>query len=358
MIINDSPRLNFILDTGVNTTILTEPILAELFNFQIDRPVYVLGIGNEGIVEAGLAKDLTFKIRGITGNNMDMIILPEGVLSFTEIFGFPVHGIIGYDLFKEFPVKVNYNFESVRIYRKPNYRIRRKSNVVDLNIKNNKPYVPVVLNSTQTEKADTVELLLDLGATNALFLNRGFKNLVDKTIPSFLGKGISGALMGDAGRLDNIIIDDLVIDKPLVAFPQEEFLNQPNLRVSWNGILGGDVLKRFHLIIDYPSKKMIMKKNYRFGRPFTTNLSGIELIAKGIGLNEFMVSHVRENSPADEAGIESGDRIIRINGQETMQYSLDQVVGMLSQSPGKKIEMRILREKDILTRRFRLREDL
>ncbi len=358
MVINDSPRLNFILDTGVNTTILTEPILAELFNFEIEKPIYVLGIGNEGIVEAGLAKNLNFKLRGITGHNMDMIILPEGILSFNELFGFPVHGIIGYDLFKEFAVKVNYNFESVRIYRKPNYRTWKKSNVVDLNIKNNKPYVPVVLNSTQTEKADTVELLLDLGATNALFLNRGFKNLVDKTIPSFLGKGISGVLMGDMGRLDHIIIDDLVIDEPLVAFPQEEFLNQANLSFSWNGILGGDVLKRFHLIIDYPSEKMVMRKNYRFDRPFKTNLSGIEIIAKGIGLNEFIVNHVRENSPADEAGIESGDRIIRINGQETMRYSLDQVVGMLSQSPGKKIEMRILREKDMLTRRFRLREDL
>jgi hypothetical protein len=179
MVINDSPRLNFILDTGVNTTILTEPILAELFNFEIDRSIYVLGIGNEGIVEAGLAKDLTFKLRGITGHNMDLIILPEGILSFTELFGFPVHGIIGYDLFKEFPVKVNYNFESVRIYRKPNYRIRRKSNVVDLNIKNNKPYVPVILNTGEKEKTDTVELLIDLGATNALFLNRDFKNLVE-----------------------------------------------------------------------------------------------------------------------------------------------------------------------------------
>ncbi len=358
MVINDSPRLNFILDTGVNTTILTEPILAELFNFEIDRSIYVLGIGNEGIVEAGLAKDLTFKLRGITGHNMDLIILPEGILSFTELFGFPVHGIIGYDLFKEFPVKVNYNFESVRIYRKPNYRIRRKSNVVDLNIKNNKPYVPVILNTGEKEKTDTVELLIDLGATNALFLNRDFKNLVEKTIPSFLGKGISGVLMGDLGRLNNIILDDFVIDKPLVAFPQEEFLNQANLRVSWNGILGGDILKRFHLVIDYPSEKMIMRKNYRFGRPFTTNLSGIEIIAKGVGLNEFIVNHVRENSPADEAGIESGDRIIRINGQETMQYSLDQVVGMLSQSPGRKIEIRILREKKFLNLSFRLREDL
>lgn len=358
MRINDSPPLNFILDTGVNTTILTEPLLAELFDFEIARPVYVLGIGNEGIIEAGLVKNLTFKLRGITGQNMDLIVLPEGILSFTEVFGYPVHGILGHDLFKEFPVKVNYNFESVRVFRKPNYRIRRKSSIVDLNIKNNKPYVPVVVNTFEPEKSDTIELLLDLGATNALFLNRNYIELVDNTIPSFLGKGISGNLMGDIGRLKNIELDDFVIEEPLVAFPQEEFLSFSNVRLSWNGILGGSVLKRFHLIVDYPSEKIIMKKNRNFGKPFKINLSGIELIAEGVGLNEFTVKHVRPDSPADESGILEGDRILRINGQETMNYTLDQVVGMLNQSPGSRLEIRILREKNMITKRFSLRQDL
>ena len=358
MRINDSPPLNFILDTGVNTTILTEPLIAHFFEFPIDELVYVLGLGNEGIIEAGMSRGLTFKLNNITGNNMNLIILPEGILSFSEIFGFPVHGILGYDFFKEFPVQINYRNNSIRIFRTSSYRIRRRSKVLPLHIQNNKPYIDVTVVGADSTRVDSLRLLVDMGATNPLFLNGSFKYLAPETISAYLGKGISGDLKGEMGRLKKMKINGFDFRDPLVAFPQEEFLSIANLKFDWQGIIGGGILSRFHLIIDYTEEQIVLRRNRNYRDPFQTNPSGLEIVAQGANYNEYMVSYVRENSPAYEQDIRTGDQIIRITNEETARLSLDDVVGLLNQYPGTVVRLEVLRGNSIYRKTITLREDI
>jgi len=356
--INDSPPLNFILDTGVNTTILVEPMIARVFEFPIDELVYVLGLGNEGIIEAGMAKGLTFSMRGITGENMNLIVIPDGILSFSEFFGFPVHGIIGNDLFQRFPVRINYRTNTVRVYRKPTYPVRRRSQIIPLEIENNKPYVWVNVEGDEEGKTDSLRLLVDMGATNPVFLNHSFKYLTENRIPSFLGKGISGELEGEMGRLRKLTIGDFTLDKPLVAYPQDDFLAAASFSIQWEGILGAGILSRFHVILDYTSQKLILRKNRNFDRDFRSNLSGMDIIAEGLRFNEYKVNHVRKNSVAFEAGILPGDKIISINRTDVSRLSIDDIVGIFNQSPGTFIQIQIMRDEMILQKNIRLREDI
>jgi len=356
--INDSPPLNFILDTGVNTTILIEPIIARVFDLPIDEVVYVLGLGNEGVVEAGMSKGLTFTMRGITGKNMNLIIIPDGILSFSEYFGFPVHGIIGNDLFKEFPVRVNYRTNTVRIYRNPTYRVRRNSQEIPLEMDNNKPYVWVNVEGDEKGETDSLRLLVDMGATNPVFLNHSFKYLTKNRIPSFLGKGISGELKGEMGRLRKLEIGEFKIEEPLAAYPQDDFLSAASFNIEWEGILGAGILSRFHVIIDYQSQKLILRKNRDFGKKFQSNLSGLDIIAEGLKYNDFKVNHVRENSVAYEEGIVQGDLIISINRRPTSQMKIDEIISKLNQSEGTAIHLQIARNEKILSKTIRLREDI
>jgi hypothetical protein len=356
--INDSPPLFFIIDTGVNTTILTEPAIARFFDFSIDEVVYVLGLGNEGIVEAGMSKGLTFKMRGITGHNMNLIIIPEGILNFSEYFGFPVHGIIGNDLFSRFPVKVNYRTNTVRVYREPTYRIRRRSHIIPIEFENNKPYVEVVIEGDNEIKQDTMQLLVDIGATNPVFLNSSYKDLTEQRIPAFLGKGLSGELEGEMGRLKKISIGEIEIEEPLVAYPNHDFMDASNIRFQWEGILGAGILSRFHVIIDYPSSKLILRKNPDFKKDFHSNLSGMDIIAKGLNFNEFVVNHVRKNSVAFEAGIKAGDKLISVNRDPLTGMNIDEVVGILNQSAGTVIQLQLQRNNKLYQKTIRLREDI
>ena len=358
MRINDSPPLNFILDTGVNTTILTEPMIAYLFDFMPEDLVYVLGLGGEGIIEAGMSRNLTFSMRGITGENMNLVVIPEGILSFSELFGFPVHGIIGNDLFSRFPVRINYRTQTVRIFRESTYRIRRNSQIIPLEIDNNKPYVHVHITGDTPEKSDSLKLLLDMGATNPVFLNHSYNYLTQKRIPSFLGKGISGELIGEMGRLEKLTIGDFDLKRPLVAYPQEDFLTDSNFMFEWEGILGAGILSRFHLIIDYNKERAVFRKNRDFNKDFHGNLSGIEIIAEGARFNEFKINHVRKNSVAYEEDIRPGDQIISIDNRNISRMDIEEVIGVLNQSPGSVVSMNILRGNEILRKRIRLREDI
>ncbi|TVQ86789.1 MAG: hypothetical protein EA393_11085 [Bacteroidetes bacterium] len=358
MRINDSPPLNFILDTGVNTTILTEPMIAYMFDFMPEDLVYVLGLGGEGIIEAGMSRNLTFNIRGITGENMNLVVIPEGILSFSELFGFPVHGIIGNDLFSRFPVRINYRTNTVRVFRESTYRIRRNSEIIPLEIENNKPYVHVHVTGDTPEKSDSLKLLLDMGATNPVFLSHSYTHLTEERIPSFLGKGISGELVGEMGRLEKITLGDFTLKRPLVAYPQKEFMAASNLMFEWEGILGAGILSRFHMIIDYNKERVILRKNRNFNKDFRGNLSGIEIIAQGIRFNEYKVNHVRKNSVAYEQDIRPGDKIINIDRMDISRMDIDEIVGIFNQSPGTVVSMNILRDNEILRKRIQLREDI
>ncbi|MFN2394323.1 MAG: aspartyl protease family protein [Bacteroidales bacterium] len=356
--INDSPPLLFILDTGVNTTILTEPAIASFFDFPVDEKVYVLGLGNEGIIEAGMSKGLTFNMRGITGHNMNLIIIPEGVLTFSEYFGFPVHGIIGNDLFSQFPVKINYRTNTIRIYREPTYRIRRRSHIIPLELENSKPYIDVFIEGDSDTRQDTLQLLVDMGATNPVFLNSSYKGLTEQRIPAFLGKGISGELEGEMGRLQKITIGEIEIKEPLVAYPANDFMETSNISFQWEGILGAGILSRFHVIIDYPSSRLLLRKNLDFKKDFHSNLSGMDIIAKGMKFNEFVVNHVRKNSVAFEAGIKKGDKLLSVNRNPLTGMNIDEVVGLFNQSPGTILHLQLQRDNKIYRQTIRLREDI
>ncbi len=358
MQINDSPPLNFILDTGVSTTILTEPFLAHLLEIPLADRVHIIGLGQDGIVEAARARGLTFSMHGITGENMDLIIIPEGVLNFSEVFGFPVHGILGYDFFSRFPVRINYRNETVRVFRQPNYRIRRNSEILPLEMEDSKPYVYLQLKGDKNHREDSVRLLLDIGATNPLFLNHDYTHLTEKTVPAYLGMGISGRQMGKFGRLQEVKLGRFAINSPLVAFPEKSFLTVAQHQWEWEGILGAGILSRFHIIIDYPSQQVVLRKNVTFNRPFYISPSGIEVVAKGRNYDIFEITHVREKSVAYEQDMQRGDTIISVNRITAPRLRMDDILEILNQEPGTLVYLEILRDNRILNKTLRLRKDL
>ncbi len=355
--INGSPPLNFILDTGVRTTMLSEPVLIGSLGLSLEETVIVLGLGGEGIVEAARDNNVNIEMGGLAGQNMSLIILPEGVFSFSEMFGFPVYGIIGYDLFRDFPVEINYSGSFIRIFRNSNYRIRRRSTVVPLQIINEKPYTNVEIVGQNNDTLRT-QLLVDLGASHPVYLGKEHKNLSETVIEGFLGKGLSGPLLGSVGRLKHFSIGNISAGAPVVAYPYQQFFTVMGEQVQWQGIIGGGLLKRFDLIIDYGSQRMVMQKNFRHKEPYRFNMSGLEIKAGGLDYREFTIHSVREGSPAYEAGIMPGDRLIKINRRPDSEISLHLIQEELNGPARKTIRMELERNGEIQHRRFRLRHDI
>ncbi len=355
--INTYGPFYFILDTGVNTSILTEPVLANLIGLEFDQPIHIYGLGGEGIVEAILSKGVDISLPGIEGTNMNLIVIPEGLLNFSEIFGFQVFGILGYDFFKSFPVEINYGTERMRVYNHSNYRIGRRARVIPLQIINGKPYVEVSMIG-QNGDTLTTNLLLDLGASHSIYLNRKYMSMSDRAMPSLIGTGISGNLMGKVGRIKKMIIGDLALKEPLVFYPDGEFLVFYDQEISWEGLIGGSIIKRFNIIVDYNSEQVVLKPNRHYYRRFNSGLSGIEVIARGDNLNQYIIHYVRPGSASYEAGILAGDQIVRLNNMRHHELNMEEILETISSGEGYPISMTIKRENKFLRKFFRLREDI
>jgi len=356
--INDNGPFHFILDTGVNTTILTEPLIAHLLNLNIESEIMIYGLGGEGVVPAALATGVKIDMkRGVRGYDKDLLVIPEDILSFSEVFGFPVYGIIGHDFFRHFPVEINYSTETMRVYKEPTYRTRRRTTTVPIQLIDGKPYVQSSIISEQGDTLNT-NLLLDLGASHPVYLNRRYQHLSDQTIKGFLGKGISGNLMGKKGRAKKVLIGDVEIHNPIVAYPDAEFLTFYDQEISWEGIIGGAILKRFTVIIDYQEEKLLMRRNRFFRQPFNTSLSGMEVIATGRRMDTYTIHYVRPGSVSYEAGIMPGDEIIALNSHRNQNLTMEIILNELSARIGHSINVVIRRDGEILRKSFRLREDL
>src|SRR5690606_5727447 len=107
--LNSAIPLRFILDTGVQTTILTERTFSDLLNIQYHRKLTLYGADGDKGVDAYVAGDVTLELPGAIGKGQVMLVLEEDYLQLKNYLGENVHGILGYEIFRRFTVKINYD---------------------------------------------------------------------------------------------------------------------------------------------------------------------------------------------------------------------------------------------------------
>ncbi len=388
-------ELAFILDSGVR-----KPILFNLLNttdsLYINQTETILlrGLGGGDPIEAIKSKNNIFKIGNSININQTLYAIFHDNLNFTPRLGIPIHGIIGYDLFKDFIIEINYSSKFIKLHNPSTYTYKacKKCETLNLEFNNHKPYfnAHVKLNN----KKIPVKLLLDSGGSDALWLFEDQeKNLVLKgnSFRDFLGRGLSGSVYGKRSKVQKIYINSFVLNNVNVAFPDEESISYVRQFKERNGSFSGAMIKRFNVIIDYNNSKITFKKNKYFKEPFRYNNSGIELEQTGIRLinkkrptvvinnennsqsskgivfdskNELMVKpafsivELRKGSPAERIGLKVGDVLLFINNNATYNYKLQEITQYFYGEINKKIRLKVERKGVPLTFVFRLEDPL
>lgn len=344
--INRFLTLKFILDTGVETAILTEKLYADIMDADYIRELTIAGPGINDSVEVYVANKMTFYLPGgLIGKNMNMLVLKEDYLRLSENMGDEVYGIIGYDIFSRFVVEIKYDAKKIVLHNPATYKPKKRFKEIPINIRNSKPF----LNTAIAQKSDTnfVDIMVDTGASHAALLD--FGEDFDETIPgeriiTRLGTGIGGEIPGYLGRLDNLTIGEFSFQEVLFSAPFEGVYNKSIKRGSKYGTIGGELLHRFNVIIDYKNSKMYLEKSSRFSDPFEYDMSGLTLNATGEELDTLRVISLKENSPADEIGIEVGDVITSINHRNLKNAKLSEINSLLRRRVGMRIRCKVLRD--------------
>lgn len=350
--INGSFEMNFILDTGVRTTILTEPLLANFLNLDSLRTIKVRGLGEREPMDAHLASSVSMTLPGgIEGRNLNLLILPEGMVSYSEMFGKPVHGIIGHDLFERFAIEINYQREFVRFwdpFRLPNMKRWESLPIV---LRRGKPYVEATLIDSEGTEI-TENWLMDTGASMAISLFEDDLNLPQPHIDAFLGQGLSGNVYGKLGRCDALRLGSFEMEGVIAGYPEPEALGLSQTGEVWYGNIGAQVISRFRVLFDYPHRRVYIRKTSELNREFDYNVSGLEFLSQGTDYDTYIISYVRPDSPAEDAGLRVNDEILGLNGLPVLGRPIDELYGSLSRREGRAISLKIRRGDEVLRKRF------
>ena len=358
--INDSDTLNFILDTGVRFPIITELPFVNKLNLNYLMPVQINGLGEGQELTAYRSGNNTMSIEGLTARNQEVQMIIDENFQISHMLGLPVHGLIGFNLFKDYVVEIDYLDEEI-ILHKPEYykyRDKRKDIIMPLHFDGNKPFVRTSIVTEDMEEVP-VKLLVDTGASDALWLSEKSDErieLPENHIETFLGRGLNGDLYGVKGRIDGIWVGPLVLTRPIVAFPNSKLVDQLISSNDRNGTIGAEILRRFRVTVDYRNSRLTLRPTYKVKDDFNYNMSGMEVINPMPGLPVFTITDIRENSPAYFAGLKENDQILSLNKSNHQNLELNDINLLLQSKEDRKIKVKVLRDGEEFETSFHLKK--
>ena len=389
-------ELNFLLDSGVEETILFSMDEKKEVKFNNIEKISLRGLGSEEEIEGLKSANNILETHGLKSKNHLVYIILDQEFNLSSHIGIPVNGIIGHKFFKNNLVEINYQKKKIIVYGKKEearIKLNKKFETIPITIERSKPYLitKAIVDNVETP----AKLLIDIGNSDAFWI---FENdiikLPKKNFPDFLGKGFSGDIEGHRAKIDQFSIAGFNFKRPVVSFPDSSSILNVKMVPDRIGSVGGEILKRFTLVLDYQERKLYLKKNNKYSEPFHYNKSGITIqhnglqwvqetlhmqtvkVVSSMGDTDFdskkeddfrykfqlkpvyEIVNIRKNSTADKCGLLKGDIIVSINGTQPYKYTLQQINNLLKSNEDIFIIMEIERNSMILKFRFKLEDEL
>ena len=327
--INGSDSLNFIFDTGTTTTLL-DSTTADRIGI-ITEETRALLLSND-YVELPIAKVSNVK----TGNYLirkSYVIIQRSFENYNRILGFPIHGVIGEDIFEKYYTELDFENSEIHLHTNPDttgYFLIKTETYNDL----------FYLKAT-IHVSDTVILydrfLFDSADLSSISIAEPFwkKNkLLQQSKNFYSGINRSSSITTTPSyfaKLDGFSIADNYFTgfyANLTAAKRGFFAND-----SIAGTIGIDIIKRFNSIIDLKHKQLYLKPNNKKNDLYRTNTTGLRARLDK-SLTNCVIEAVLSNSPAFKAGIEINDIIVSVNNVEANAHNITYIRQMIRAPKG------------------------
>jgi len=325
---NDSAPLWFIVDTGASITVLDSQ-LAKAFRLKPSGRLVETG-------GAGTATALTFR-----GNSLE---LPNIEATNLTVYGLPIDflsaplarkisGVLGNDILKQLVVEVDYASQVINLYEPESYQYSGSGEVVPLTLEGDLPFASARV-ALVGRPAIRGKFELDSGSTGAVLFNTPFVDR-NKLLDSISRKsqirtgGAGGTAQAFSGRLKYIRLGSFQLENPVARFSRAR--RGDNASSRYDGLIGGEIFRRFKVVFDFSRRRMILEPNAQFSEPYEVDMSGLDMAAEGQDFSVVVVNEVEKGSPAAEAGIQEEDVITAIDGHPTKEFRLTQIRRMFMQ---------------------------
>jgi len=236
--------------------------------------------------------------------------------SMSPRMGHVVDGIVGSELFQRYVVEVDYAHSTLRLYEPKAFKYEGTGERLPLTYTVNLPYTQAAVDLSDGRHLEG-RFVLDTGSSQAVILLPPFaeKENVAQTLGKtvdMVGLAVGGETPTRVGRLAALEMGKLRLERPLVSIST----GGPGYFAAEGsaGNIGGAVFKKFRCTWDYSRSELILEIAGDLADPVPFDASGLVLVAAGAAFDTVKVSRIIPESPAAEAGLEPGDRLISVDG--------------------------------------------
>lgn len=329
------------LDTGNGGVPTLDEKLARVLQLALGTKVPVTGGAGSTPADLYRIDRLDLGLPGLDFSAVPAATLPLDLMD--PHWGKHMDGVIGATVFSAVITDIDYSKRTVR-FQDPKTFAPPSGEVIPIEVFG-QPFIRVKVFLYGVPQPVEAFMMVDTGVRITTF-NSPFsrKNrLVEqspKTLATMTGFGINGASWGVVGRVQAIDLGFSRIENPVVDFSTDQAGALSSDRFA--GIIGADILRRFHVVFDYPGKRMILEKNADFGSPFEFDMSGLRLVAEGKDFGTFRIFHVADKTPAQAAGLLAGDEIRTVDGRRASAFTWETLRSYLRR-PGQTVRLEIVR---------------
>jgi hypothetical protein len=322
--VGQSPPMWFVLDTGDKYAVIDSQS-AKNIGLSLGGEVDMIGVGSQHMT-ANYVTNSSYSVVGLDGFAQPIVLaLPLDGLAVHS--GHASSGIIGFDFLSKFVVEIDYDRKMLILHNRDQYQYRGDGEYLPLTFNHGHPNIPARITQAGRAPIDGT-FLIDVGDGGALTLNSPFvtqERLMDSSGTTAIrttGYGVGGKFESPVGRIKQLEIGHFVIDKPVTAFSNAQSGAFASTDVQ--GSIGADILRKFKVILDYAHNRVIFERGAHYAEPLEFDMSGLALAAD-ISKKSLTVDDVYPDSPALEAGIQTGDSLTLIDGRPISDFSLSDV---------------------------------
>lgn len=326
-------EIDILLDSGAGATVLDASVAAGLGLVPAGEfsAMGVAGTETFGFAEVPEYSALGATVRGQTLALMDLDA------AFHPSTGHHIGMILGYDFLSRFVTAIDYGAETVTLLSRDGFTPGGGT------ILPAERMMSVLVVDAVLEDSIPVRLILDTGAGGALHLGADFLRshqgfMSGRETRAVSVGGVGGRSETSVFRVGTVTLGDFRVPAGLSSS-----IGDLPVVSGCDGILGAAVLARFEVWLDYGAPRVVLERSSLFIEGLPEDLAGFAAEIDGDGL---VVTEVMERSPAEEAGLSEGDRIVSLDGVE-IGADLPALDSLMSGMEGDARHLRVLRGSEI-----------
>lgn len=329
--INNSEPLFLIVDTGAGSSVIDRARARQLgLRFGKSEDATTGG----GSVDAAHVDSATLRIGEVEIGGLPLVAIDLAALQ-TGLDP-RIDGILGYDLFQRYVVEFDYAASVLRL-RDPQGSQPRGSITLPIQLHEQIPFVTIGLTSVTGRRVKAL-VEFDTGQTGSLTLTQRFveeSGLLEPSQPTLAittGALLPGQVPARVARLGSVRLDTITINAPTANITPTE--TAAGVSQDTAGILGGEILRRFTVAMDYSRMQVRLSPNNDLNAPIEFDMTGMSLAAlfepqerapQRRSTWQFRVRTVIAGSPASASGVAAGDVITAIEGRPASEMTLAEV---------------------------------